>query len=185
MTSQQVEAVLKGKLEQRLKQADLQNLGVKSASLIRKMIIDRILAGKDLYGNNFGSYSSNYDKAKAWAYAAAKYGTYKYSSSSESAKLRLTGRLLNRIIVKFEGYRKTGTGITYKYLITTGQDVKDQVEGLQSTTGVVRTKNGKQRYSKKAWYFLGISKELGEQDKLKNYLGQRLKMSGTIKTKNI
>lgn len=185
MTEQQVEAVIKGKIQRGLSQGLLQKVGKEGAALIRRMIIERILQNKDLYGNNFGGYNKSYKKDKAWAYAAAKYGTYKYSSSRESDKLRLTGRLLNRIRVNFnpQDVRKTSNQITYKFNITTERDVKDQVEGLQSTTGVAR--NGA-RYSKKAWYFLGISKQLGEQDKLKNFLIRRLGdgLKANIKTKN-
>jgi hypothetical protein len=90
--------------------------------------------------------------------------------------------LLSKIKVEVTKASKTQNQITFGFLITTDKIVKPQVEGLQSTVGVA---NNGRRYAKKAWYFLGISKQLGEQDKLKNYLIRALQGgTGTITTKN-
>jgi hypothetical protein len=182
MTEQQVIAKIKGKALGAIDTAFLETVAKKSASLVRQLIIKRILSGKDLYGNNFGSYSKSYNKQNAYDYAIGKHGSYKYASSSVNDKLRLTGRLLNDIIVKSTRVKKTANQVTFDMIITVQDRVKAQAEGLQSTVGV--TAKGTS-YAKKAWYFLGISKQLGEQDKLKNYLIAQLNAQlGTITTKN-
>lgn len=183
MTEQEVIAKLKGKIVASISEGQVEKVAKKAASFIREMIIQRILDGKDLYGNKFGGYNKSYNKQKAWQYAARKYGTYKYSSSSEDAKLRLTGRMLSKIRVQSGSVKKTKSLITMPFRIYPEPIIKEQVEGLQSTIGVAR--NGA-RYAKKAWYFMGLSKQLGEQTKLINYIVRQLsqELKGSITTKS-
>jgi hypothetical protein len=99
-------------------------------------------------------------------------------------KLMLSGQLVSNIKVSNISVTNSSGLITIKYKIFVPERFHDQVEGLQSTTGTAR--NG-MTYSKKAWLFLGLSKQLGEQDKLVRYLIGQLRTyvkTGNVKTVN-
>ena len=165
MTQAEVEFAIKKQTVKWLQKSDVRAVAKDTAKYINKIIIDRVKNHKDLYGHSFGGYNKSYDKNYAFNYAAKKGERFtEYASRREP--LRLTGQLLSGITVRVVRISQTSRQITVRYLITVRADLKDQVEGLQSTTGTAR--NG-QRYSKKAWYFLGISKQLYEYAKILKY----------------
>lgn len=125
------------------------------AEEIIALVIKRTSAGYDLQSRRFGNYNADYDKRDAYKYAKKKYGTTKFSSTSKSDKLRLTGNLMSsldtnkgRITIK-----SNGIFITFKVFVTGAKNIK-KAEGLQSTTGYDR--NGKP-YSKKSYEFMGMA----------------------------
>lgn len=138
-----------------LEKSVLQKISQELAEKIRKLILERILAGYDLESRKFGNYNASYNKAYAYKYAAKKYGTTEFASKSTKDKLRLTGRLLSSIDVKVRGIENQLRKATLYFLVY----LKDPTQipkaiGLQSTTGVARNH---QTYSKKAYTFLGLA----------------------------
>jgi hypothetical protein len=183
MNAQIIEANIQKKVLAWVNQSVIEKIAKQGQSFIHKTIIERVMNGLDLFGDKFGGYNASYKKKKAYQYATKKYGTYKFASTS--APLRLTGRLLSSIQVKIQEARTTGNVIKIKYLVTVPPELQPQVEGLQSTVGVARNQR---RYSKKAWYFLGISTQLGEDNKLKNLLIAPIKSmirQAKIRTTNV
>ena len=124
------------------------------ADKIVALVIKRTSDGYDLQSRRFGNYNAGYDKREALKYAKKKQGTTKFSSTSKSDKLRLTGNLMSsletnkgRITIK-----SNGIFITFKVFVTGAKNIK-KAEGLQSTTGY--TKRGS--YSKKSYEFMGMA----------------------------
>lgn len=153
--SQQISIRLNKGLGDALSNINTAKLRDKLAELIVKLVIERTQAGYDVYSRRFGGYNKSYDKKQSYKYAARKYGTTEYSSSSTGDKLQLTGNLLSSI--KSNKGRisvsKNGIFITFKVAVTGSKNLR-KAEGLQSTTG--HTRNGR-RYAKKAFVFMGLA----------------------------
>ena len=172
MTQQQIEVILRRKLFQKFFTVSLLTKVFKTLEpTIIKLIIQRTQEGVDFYGRNFGNYNETsrksksgkitrglYDKVKAQKYAAQKSGLTKYASTSSDKKIQLTGNTFSAMECKLEKVNVGTMQATGRFRIfvnnVSGRNEQKLVEGLQSTTGTAR--NGK-TYSKKAWYFLGLS----------------------------
>jgi len=151
---QQIEFQLNKDLAQALKNLNADKLAKDLAKIILQLILKRINDGYDIKSRKFGNYNKNYNKARAYKYASAKYGTTKYASTSERDKLRLTGNLLSSIDAKPDKIFIGAGGASIKIKVFFKDAFNElKAEGLQSTTGY--TKKG--RYSKKSWEFFGLA----------------------------
>ncbi|MCX7909591.1 MAG: hypothetical protein N2560_08765 [Ignavibacteria bacterium] len=132
-----------------------QKVAEELAEKIKKLILERILAGYDLESRKFGNYNVSYNKKYAFKYASKKFGTTQFASSSTKDKLRLTGRLLSSIDVKPTGLETQLRKVNMNFLVFLNDPTQiPKAIGLQSTTGVARNRT---TYAKKAYTFLGLA----------------------------
>lgn len=189
----QMELQIRRKVMSALTQQQLRRIADKSRKVIVKMIIDRIYRGYDLEGRKFGGYNRSYDKSYAFSYVtggvnspiASKYFRAPTEHQSKSEPLRLSGQLLSNIQVDLKTASVLSSQIKVVYRVYVPKKFEEQVIGLQSTTGTAR--NGS-TYSKKAWTFMGLSKQLGEDVKLMEYFINEIKglmKSGSFKQKGV
>lgn len=195
-TEQMVTLTLRKKLLSILTKSFVDKQAQTIRTYVKKLIINRIVNDKvDLYGRKFGKYNQGVymwgpkgrfrNKIQAQKYAAQRHGMTQYASTSLSDPLRLTGNLLSNIQVPYIGSTISGTRVEIKFKITVPDNLKPQVEGLQSNQGVARNGKG---YSKKSWTFLGLSENLGETMKVKNLAVNLFRneiKDALIKTKNL
>lgn len=155
----------------------MRQIGQELAKKIVGLIIERILAGYDLFSRKFGGYNVSYKKEKAYKYAVAKYGKTKWASSSTRDKLRLTGNLLSSLEAKVVGVQVGFKQVIFRILITTKDPTQiPKIQGLQSETGVARNHK---TYAKKAYLFMGLALsgqwKNKEEQEIRNFLIEKMK----------
>jgi len=175
-----IEMKIRRKMLQALNPAVVKRIAKGAEKLIYDLIIKRIYRGYNLEGEKFGRYNVGYNKGYAFRYVtgginspmASKYFRSPTEHASTSAPLRLSGQLLSNIKVQLLSTNVLTSIINVKYKISVPDEFKDQVIGLQSTTGTARDGSN---YSKKAWTFLGLSKRLSEDVKVMEYFIKEIK----------
>ena len=161
------------------------NIGEKLCKLIIRLIIERILAGYDLFSRKFGGYNESYNKEKAFKYAVRKYGRTEWASKSKRDKLRLTGNLLSSLDAKLIGVQTGLRQVIFRIMITTKDPSQiPKILGLQSETGVARNRR---TYAKKAYYFMGLALsgewKIREEREIRDFLITELENIVTQKVK--
>ena len=152
------------------------DIGNRLCQFILKLIIQRILAGYDLFSRKFGGYNESYNKEKAYNYAVRKYGSTEWASKSKKDKLRLTGNLLSSLDVKLVSIQTGLRKVVFRILISTKDPTQiPKILGLQSETGVARNRR---TYAKKAYYFMGLALsgewKIREEREIRNFLVSEL-----------
>lgn len=153
MTEQEIEMVIKKKLNQAWSQTVLERVFKKVCLKIVDIMRQRTNEKLDIHGRTFGGYNKSYNKSYALAHAKNK-TTF---AGSTNTPLRLSGQLFSAMAAQLVGKpSQSGSYIKAKIKVFI-DDINQQkkVIGLQSTTGVTRGK--RKLYSKKDWQFLGLS----------------------------
>lgn len=173
---QQIEIKLSKEVESAMRNIATPELMKKLSEKLIAIMIRRTQDGYDNRGRRFGNYNKSYDKSKAYARAKNK---GRFSSSSTSNKLQLSGELFRSLTYKGAKITNSKTSINLKTTLTIdGIDNQLKAEGLQSTTGYSR----KGTYSKKSWEFFGLSvsgdRVNQEKAEIMLFLIKELKTSG-------
>jgi hypothetical protein len=153
-TEQKIFLKLKADVEKITAEIDINKFIEGLGELIVQLNIKRIQDGYDIRSRKFGRYNVGYDKKEALKYAKKKYSTGKYSSTSKSDKLQLTGSLLRSLHYEVKKKSIFNQGLSVRLVIDTDTRNRKKAKGLMSTTGVARDGS---RYSKKAWLFMGLA----------------------------